>query len=179
MKYEDDINSNVENRRESINQTKLVSLLDLFDVLKGSCISEDEAKKCKEGDIRFVTSSKYNNGVKKKIDLVGIESTIYPPNCLSLAKNGSVGVCFYHDYRIVSTSDVLILKFKHKELNKFEGLFFKVLIEKHMFRFNYGRKINEERLSEIKLKIPITDDGEIDCIKINQLLKNVQYSDLI
>ena len=153
-------------------------ILGLFDVLRGGHISEEEAKKCDIGNIGFVSSGRFNNGVKKKISLVGMETTIYPPYCLTLAKNGSVGVCFYHEYPIVTTTDVIVLKFKEKELNSFEVLFFKVLIEKHIFRFNYGRKINDERLSEMEIYVP-TIDGKIDFKYINETMKSIGFSDLI
>lgn len=180
VKYsKNNITSNVNKKKIEIGKTKIIPLLSLFNVLSGSHISEEEAKKCNIGDIGFVSSGRFNNGIKKKIDLAGIETTIFPSNCLTLAKNGSVGVCFYHDYRIVTTSDVVVLKYKEKDLNKFEGLFYKVLIEKHIFRFNYGRKINEERLAEIKIVVPVTEEGKINYKKINQLMKNVQYADII
>ena len=93
-------------------EAKEFFLLDLFDSLSGTYISEEDAKKCKTGNISFVSSGRFNNGVKAKIELMGFEATIFPANCLSLAKNGSVGVCFYHENPIVCTSDVLVLKFK-------------------------------------------------------------------
>lgn len=177
--YNNHVFSNSNISTTNITKTKLIKIVNLFDVLTGTHISEEEAKKCSDGEIGFVSSGRFNNGIKKKINLVGIETTIFPPRCLSLAKNGSVGTCFYHDYPIVTTTDVVVLKFKGKELNKFEGLFFKVLIEKHIFRFNYGRKINEERLSEMKIRVPIKEDNSIDFDKINDLMKNVQYANII
>ena len=110
---------------------------------------------------------------------MGMEATIHPRGCLTLAKNGSVGVCFYHENRIVTTSDVITLSFKNKILNKFEGLYFKVLIEKHIFRFNYGRKINNDRLKEIQIVVPITSNNEINFEFINNYIHSIQFSDLI
>ena len=80
---------------------------------------------------------------------MGNETTIFQKNSMTLAKNGSVGVWYYHEEPIVCTSDVLVLKYKFKNLTKYEGLFFKVLIEQHIFRFNYGRKITKDSLKEI------------------------------
>lgn len=163
----------------SYNKYKIFHLTELFDVLKGESISEEEAKKCKKGKISFVSSGKFNNGVKAKIALVGLETTIYPPFCLSLAKNGSVGVCFFHETSIVTTTDVIVLKYKEKILNNYEGLFFKVLIEKHIFRFNYGRKINDNRLEEIKIALPLDNQNKIDYPFINRKIKSLQFADLI
>ena len=151
---------------------------DLFDVLAGSSISEEFAKKCNKGEISFVTASRFNNGVKAKIKLMGMEATIYPKCCLTLAKNGSVGVCFYHENRIATTSDVMVLKFKEKDLNKYEGLYFKVLIEKHIFRYNYGRKINKERFDNMYIQVPVKNNS-IDYEYINNFMKSIQFSDLI
>ena len=155
-------------------------LLDLFDPLSGTYISEEDAKKCKTGNIAFVSSGRFNNGVKAKIELMGFEATIFPANCLSLAKNGSVGVCFYHETPIVCTSDVLVLKFKQKQLNVYEGLYFKVLIEQHIFRFNYGRKINADRLAEIKISVPYDSINKtIDFNYINKVMRTKVFADLI
>ncbi len=157
------------------------SLLSLFEVLTGGYIKEEDAKKCPVGNIAFVSSGRFNNGVKAKISLIGMETTIYPPYCLTLAKNGSVGVVFYHEEPIVTTTDVLTLKYKdpNKILNKYEGLYFKVMIEQHIFRFNYGRKINESRLKEIKIKLPIKQNGEIDFCFINDYIKSMPFADLV
>lgn len=155
-------------------------LLDLFDSLSGTYISEEDAKKCKLGNISFVSSGRFNNGVKAKIELMGFEATIFPAKCLSLAKNGSVGVCFYHETPIVCTSDVLVLKFKQRQLNLYEGLYFKVLIEEHIFRFNYGRKINSDRLAEIKIKVPYDSINKtINFSYINQSIRSKAFADLI
>ena len=111
---------------------------------------------------------------------MGFEATIFPANCLSLAKNGSVGVCFYHETPIVCTSDVLVLKFKQKQLNLYEGLYFKVLIEQHIFRFNYGRKINADRLAEIKISVPYDSINKtIDFNYINKVIRTKAFADLI
>ena len=159
---------------------KPYKLVDLFLPLQGTYISEEDAKKCSAGEIAFVSSGRFNNGVKAKIQLLGMEATIFPSNCLSLAKNGSVCTCFYHEGPIVTTSDVITLQYKNKVLNKYEGLFFKVLIEKHMFRFNYGRKINEPRLNEIKLFVPFNEKtNDIDYEYINSYIKNIGFADLI
>lgn len=157
---------------------KIFSLLELFDTLKGSYISEEDAKKCPPGNIAFVSSGRFNNGVKGLIQLMGNETTIFPKNSMTLAKNGSVGVCYYHEEPIVCTSDVLVLKYKFKNLTKYEGLFFKVLIEQHIFRFNYGRKITKDRLKEIQIPIPFKNN-KIDYEYINNFIKSKDFSDFI
>lgn len=157
---------------------KMYTLLELFDVMKGACISEEDVKKCPVGDIAFVSSGRFNNGVKALIKLLGNETTIFPKNVLTLAKNGSVGVCYYHEEPVVCTSDVVVLNFKHKKLNQYEGLYFKVLIEQHSFRFNYGRKITKDRLNEIKIPVPMKDNV-IDYEFINSFIKSKEFSDCI
>lgn len=97
---------------------------------------------------------------------------------MTLAKNGSVGVCYFHEEPIVCTSDVLVLKYKFKNLTKYEGLFFKVLIEQYIFRFNYGRKITKDRLKEIQMPIPFKNN-KIDYEYINNFIKSKDFSDCI
>lgn len=157
-----------------------IRLTDMFDVLHGSYISEEEAKKCEPGDICFVSSGRFNNGVKGKISLIGVETTIFPKKCLTLAKNGSVGQCFYHEENIVCTSDVMVLKHKTIELDKYLGQYFRVLIEHHIFRFNYGRKINSDRINEIILFLPWdSENNSVDYEYMRDTIKHLKFADLI
>ena len=173
-----DFKTNSNNQSKLTTSYKIFSLFELFDILKGNYISEEDAKKCPYGNIAFVSSGRFNNGVKGLIQLMGNETTIFPENSMTLAKNGSVGVCHYHEEPIVCTSDVLVLKYKFKNLTKYEGLFFKVLIEQHIFRFNYGRKITKDRLKEIQMPIPFKNN-KIDYEYINNFIKSKDFSDCI
>lgn len=56
--------------------------------------------------------------------------------------------------------------------------FFKVLIEQHIFRFNYGRKITKDRLKEIQIPIPFKNN-KIDYEYINNYIKSKDFSDFI
>lgn len=73
-----------------------------------------------------------------------------------ISKNGLVGTVGFHDYKVVSTADVLILKLKNEKIkiNKKMFFYFKYIIEKNKINFNYGRKINSNRINQIKIPIP-------------------------
>lgn len=60
------------------------------------------SKNTKEGDYPLISSSAMNNGVIKRIN----EYTIEPSglfHTITIARNGSVGVCFVHDYKFATT----------------------------------------------------------------------------
>ena len=60
------------------------------------------SKNTKEGNYPLISSSAMNNGVIKRIN----EYTIEPSDdfdTITIARNGSVGVCFVHDYKFATT----------------------------------------------------------------------------
>lgn len=74
-------------------------LLDLFKIVKCKTFI---SKNTKEGNYPLISSSAMNNGVIKRIN----EYTIDPVDgidTITIARNGSVGVCFVHDYKFAIT----------------------------------------------------------------------------
>ena len=44
-------------------------------------------------------------------------------------------------------------------MNKFIGLYFATVINANQYRFSYGRKANQKKISELEIELPIKIDG--------------------
>lgn len=141
------------------------------------------------GNIPLISSGSQNNGVVGYFNL----EPLYQ-NVISVARTGSVGETFYHDYPCVINSDCMVLSPK-QPLEMQELYWFIFLIKKSKNRFSYARKVTPTRLGEISIpdEIPawvqnidwkvdfdfpekISPNGQVDLQKANwQWFK---YSDL-
>lgn len=62
------------------------------------------------------------------------------------------------------------------KMNKYIGLFLAKVIKMEKFRFNFGRKLSDKRLAEIKIKLP-SKSGKPDFEFMEQFIKSLPYSD--
>ncbi len=106
------------------------------------------------GDIAYISSSKKNNGVDNYI-LPPDYMTIYS-NALTISNSGSVGYCFYHPYKFVSSDHCTVIEIKDKnvQFNNYIALFLKPIIEAMRNKYNFAREINNERLSKEIILLP-------------------------
>jgi len=95
------------------------------------------------GTIPLVSSSGQNNGVVGFFDI----EPLYQ-NVISVARTGSVGETFYHNYPCVINSDCMVL-FPKKNFSTVEIYWFVFLITKYKSRFSYSRKVTPTRLGKI------------------------------
>jgi hypothetical protein len=124
-------------------------LKNLFDIYTSSNRNYLESE---GGDTHYISSTRFNNGVSSFV-----KSDIKQDgNTITVARNGSVGVAFYHPYPYcASPDDVRIFKPKF-EINEFIALFLCTLIEREKYRFTYGRKFGTKRMQETEIKLPVT-----------------------
>ena len=64
------------------------------------------------------------------------------------------------------------------EMNVYRALFLTTIINKEQYRYSYGRKFNQDRIRETKIKLPFKD-GEIDWNWIEDYVKGLSYSKYI
>jgi hypothetical protein len=57
--------------------------------------------------------------------------------------------------------------------------YFSTLINRHNFKFNYGRKANQERIKTLKILVPITDNEEVNVDYINNYVKSLRFSKVL
>ena len=123
------------------------------------------------GDIAYISSSKKNNG---------IDNYIFPPdymviyqNALTLSNSGSVSYCFYHPYKFVASDHCTVIKIKdcNTQLDHYIALFLKPIIEAMRSKYNFGREINNERLSKEIIILPVKENSLPDWEYIRKLIK--------
>lgn len=123
-----------------------VPLKEIFDVAYGGNFSK--VSDYQSGDTPVIKSQATNNGVIAFLDI--------EPNCaniISVARTGSVGASFYHEYNCYVTDDCMVMTPKIP-LNRTEMLVYSRLVYQNSFKYNYGRKVTPTRLSRETLPHP-------------------------
>lgn len=105
-------------------------------------------KSQESGDIPYISSQSKNHGI-----MGYVKSDIVYENIITVARNGSVGTSFFHDYICVPNDDCLILTAKFP-LQKREHIYYCLNIQQHKGKFAYGRKVTPDRLGEIQIPAP-------------------------
>lgn len=110
------------------------------------------------GKTPYVSSTANNSGVDNYIEIT--PDTRVFSDCVSLANSGSVGVAFYEPFNYVASDHVTALK--REEVTAPQYLFLASTIKKQGINFNFNREISDKRISNMRILLPITDNGEPD-----------------
>lgn len=110
------------------------------------------------GVMPYVSSTANNNGVDDYIEAT--PGTRVFSDCVSLANSGSVGAAFYEPFHYVASDHVTSLK--KEGLTAQQYLFLTSVVEKQGVNFNFNREINDARISNMRVLLPVTDNGEPD-----------------
>lgn len=121
------------------------------------------------GNVPYISSTANNNGVDDYIEATS--GTRVFGDCISLANSGSVGTAFYEPFEFVASDHVTVLK--TDGLTKYTYLFMTSMIEKQGSNFNFNREINDARIRNMQLMLPVTDSGEPDYEYMEQYSKNM------
>ena len=117
----------------------------------------------------YVSSTASNNGVDDYIEAT--PGTRVFGNCISLANSGSVGTAFYEPFEFVASDHVTALK--SEGISQYGYLFMTAMIEKQGSNFNFNREINDARIRNMQIMLPVTDSGEPDYEYMEQYVKNM------
>ena len=146
---------------------KAFLLTDLFETIqRGKRLTKEKQK---DGSIPYVSSSAQNNGVDNFISN-GTGVRIFE-NCLSLANSGSVGSCFYEPFKFVASDHITHLR--NLKNTKYSYLFTATLLNRLSQKYNFNREINDKRISNEIIILPITSHGKPDYIYMEQYTKNL------
>jgi len=137
----------------NLSKWKKFNLTELFNYKRGKRYKKADHK---EGDIAYISSSAKNNGIDNFVNPPS-ELTIYE-NCITLANSGSVGKCFYHNYKFVPSDHVHVLWLKNGKLKKEIALFLIAVIEQNKDKFMFNKEISESTIKEIEFFLPIKND---------------------
>lgn len=121
------------------------------------------------GIIPYVSSTANNNGVDDYIEAT--PGTRVFCDCISLANSGSVGTAFYEPFDFVASDHVTALK--TEGMSKYCYLFMTAMIEKQGSNFNFNREINDTRIRNMQVMLPINSSDEPDYEYMEQYTKNM------
>lgn len=148
---------------------KEVKVRDIFEVkpVKGKSITN-----YKEGKIPYISTSSIDNGLSNFIDTV---DNISIKNCIFVDPIG--GKAFFHDYDFVGRGGAgsAINLLYNTCLDKYSGLFICKILESSSFhKASYGVQLNGNRLKNLKLLIPVDNDGKPNWEYMDKFMKGLE-----
>lgn len=130
----------------------------------------------KGGNIPYVCASNKNNGVSAFVmpETETERAMIQKGNCIAFIRNGvgSVGYAIYKEGDFIATSDVSLGY--NKNLNRYSGTFITTMADLSRRRYSFGYKRSPFRLKKEKIKLPITEQGEIDWKFMENYMKRME-----
>ena len=158
-----------ENLSLELNKLKSFKIKKLFDVFGSKTTAKSYLKKKGYGNYPYVTTQSINNGTEGFYDYFTEEGNIL------VIDSAVKGFCSYQEKNFSASDHVekLVPKFK---LNKFIALFLTTIINLEQFRYNYGRKFNQERIKETEIKLPSKENDEPDWQFMEDYIKSLPYS---
>ena len=146
---------------------KAFVIKDIADVYSGHDIYAQERI---NGRTPLVTAVGTNNGIGY---FVGNENDSRAEKSISVVRNGaSVGKAFYHKYSALYGNDCRRMKLKYSN-SEFVNLFITQVIGMQNKAFSYSRKLGTERLQNLRIMLPVADDGTPDYEYMEQYAKNL------
>lgn len=140
---------------------------DIAEVYSGHDIYAQERT---DGSTPLITAVGTNNGIGY---FVGNENDSRAERSISVVRNGaSVAKAFYHKYSALYGNDCRRMQLKYSE-SEFVNLFITHVIGMQNKAFSYSRKLGTERLLNLRIMLPITDDGAPDYKYMEQYTKNL------
>ncbi|MBU1727753.1 restriction endonuclease subunit S [Patescibacteria group bacterium] len=124
-------------------------------------------------NIPYVTRTATNNGVELFVENnIFIEEKINSKNCITIGAEGFKA--FFQPLNFINGNKINIIR--HGKLNKYIALFINTLLNLEIEKkFNYGRGATKERISQLKLKLPV-NNGNPDFEYMENYIKSLPYS---
>ncbi len=170
MDYLNDLSSNWGGAKYNLTKIKWKEfyLHDLFEYIqRGKRLTKNNFI---DGITPYISSSSVNNGVDA---FVGNDEKVRIfKNCITLANSGSVGSTFYHPYSFVASDHVTHLK--NDIFNKYIYLFLASMIKRLETKYNFNREINDTRLKNEVIMLPITESDEINYDFMEDYMKHLE-----
>ncbi|KAB2946961.1 MAG: restriction endonuclease subunit S [Candidatus Methanoperedens sp.] len=153
-----------------VSQWKYHKLSDLFEITgsKRTPLRTLEGSYGK-GKYPYVTTQATNNGVGGFYDFKANDGNILTVD------SAVIGYCSYQplDFSASDHVEKLIPRFK---LNKYNAMFLTTVINSEKYRYNYGRKASQDRMSKTQIKLPTKTDGTPDFDFMENYIKSLPYS---
>lgn len=123
------------------------------------------------GDTPYVSSSDNFNGISH---FIGNKKGVFDSGVLSVARTGSVGAVFYHEYKAIFSNNVRRLKLKYSGYNKYIYLFLVTSIRHQSEKYRYGYIMGTGRTLRQKILLPITIDGYPDWTLMENFMRELE-----
>jgi restriction endonuclease S subunit len=171
--FDDIVESKIQDQVElpPVKQWKDFKYPDIFNLSIGKACGVNEAKKT-QGTNQLIGSSSTDNGIVAYTGLSPTEKA----NTLTIAKDGSVGSCFYHTQPYLATSHVIVAELKNHILTPQIAMFVIPFITQTGKMFNFGRAWGLNRMKESVISLPVTEQGEPDWDLMERYINSLPYS---
>ena len=128
-----------------------------------------------QGNIPYISSSAASNGVDA---FIGNKSGVRKfNNCLTIANSGSVGKTFFHDYDLIASDHVTMLK--SGSMNKYAYLFISVLTDRLQEKYNFNHEISDKRINHEMIILPVDSSGKPDYKFMEDYMKSLEHEILL
>ena len=163
----------------NINHWEEFKISDLFLWQKGKTLSKENKEKFK-GSIPCINGSAFNNGILTYLDadIKTIGFNLQKAPCLSLSRVGNSGLTFLQEEDFFIADNAYSLTLKNKNFsNSYVYLFLSTILNKELYKYNYGRIINS-RYFKTKVLLPAKQKSnkkyEPDWRYMENYIKNLQ-----
>ncbi|MGE7838569.1 restriction endonuclease subunit S [Viridibacillus arvi] len=129
----------------------------LFDIDRGD-IKDQRALIDDKNGISFVAQNDTDNGFVKRVEYHGYKKFMGG----NIIIGRQTGVVYYQPDEFVTTDGLLVLKSKFGGYSKNVGLFLVSAIKLQMKKFGYSNTVSKEKLTPLKLSLPIKENGKPD-----------------
>jgi hypothetical protein len=149
-----------------------IPIAEFFSLHSGDFHSTSELS---EGKVPLVSCGDINNGI--------INNFAIPPDCtfrnmLTIAYNGQPLTTKFHPYSFGAKDDVAVCLPK-RDFKLSTLIYFQYVLNKEKWRYSYGRKCFREKLSKMKLHVPVDSNGALDENVIESMLEGIPYWDTL
>ncbi len=143
---------------------------DLFNIKRPSARSQSDYE---EGEIPFIASGNYNNGVLKYL-MPKDNEVLDKGNCITVSPVD--GSSFYQKEDFLGRggagSSIILLYNDH--LNEKNGTFIATIIRKICSKYGYSDMGSKESIRKEIIKIPVDDENNPDWSYMEQYMKNIE-----
>jgi len=125
-----------------------------------------------QGKYPYITTQSSHNAVAGYYDFYTEKGNVL------VIDSAVTGFCSFQEHNFSASDHVEKLTPKF-HLNKYIGLFLATMINQNGFRYNYGRKYNQEKIKNTMIKLPADSSGNPDWIFMENYIKALPHSDKI
>jgi len=119
----------------------------------------------------IISSSGINNGTVNFV--IENEKWLNKGNVITIAKDGSIGSCFWQYYEFYANNHIFILKLTEKEMNSFLAFFLCSIISLEKTRYSFGKAWVLKDLLETKILLPQDKKGKPNWLWMESYSKKI------